>query len=225
MHVVIGGPQFRDRPAPELNVQSLRALLDHLPLGVIEVEADGHLRFANSTASVLLSRSDGLTCNWGDQLTAEAPLDARKLRGMIADAANHQSCGALLVHRSSRRRPLMVSIGPLLAATDNTSARAVLLVNDPETPSSPLVPLVQQMFGLSEGEAELTVALTEGKRIKQIANERMVKASTAQTQLKRALEKTGVRGQTALASLVRQVPYVQRIVAAGRDCGKVLSCE
>lgn len=65
---------------------------------------------------------------------------------------------------------------------------------------------MSQLFGLSRGEAELAIGVAAGHELSELAEQRKVAMSTVRTMFKRALEKTGLRKQAALAGLVSRVP-------------------
>ena len=86
------------------------------------------------------------------------------------------------------------------------AAEALVLVQDISGTASGLELALTQMFGLSPREAALAVELSEGYSLREICERRGVQDSTVQTQLKRAMEKTATRKQSALVRLVGRIP-------------------
>jgi DNA-binding CsgD family transcriptional regulator len=59
---------------------------------------------------------------------------------------------------------------------------------------------------LSKAEAELALALLDGKTAEEIATERDVRLSTIRSQLRSILEKTGTHRQSDAVRLLSQLP-------------------
>lgn len=191
----------------EARARMAENMFDHLADGVIAVGADCRIFFSNRAATAMLRGGDGLCPRPGQRLGAEAAEDQAALRARVAAASAGAGSAALQLRRSSGAPQLRVLVSPLSNGDPAMQgARALLLVHDPASQPRGLPAMLAQMFGLSRAEAEVALAVAQGKTIRQIAEERGVLISTVQTQLKRALEKTGTRKQSALATLVAGLP-------------------
>jgi DNA-binding CsgD family transcriptional regulator/PAS domain-containing protein len=186
------------------------ALLDQLPIGVLQVDAHGRVLYANASAETLLRTGDGLIYTTQQYIGAESRSDLWRLRTTVACAATASGSGAMLVKRSSGADPLQVIIAPFRPPEMTAAASAMLLVQIPGQSDAALLEMAMQMFGLSRAEAAASIALLGGQTAEDIADQNGVKVSTVQTQIKRAMEKTGTRKQSALAALLARLPVLRK---------------
>ena len=194
----------------EARARMAEHMFDHMADAVIAVGADCRIHFANVAAIAMLKSADGLRTRPGQRLGAEMGEDQTTLRDKVAAAAAGRGPSALQLRRSSGAAPLRVMVSPLgSGVADMQGAVALLLIHDSADQPQGLAILLTQMFGLSRAEAEVALSVADGKTIRQISDERGVLSSTVQTQLKRALGKTGARKQAALASLVASLPRMR----------------
>jgi PAS domain-containing protein len=198
-----------------LHNQALEAALDRLPSGMIVADASGRALIINRAAEEMVAKNDGLLLRSG-QLTVTRAAEAAALVRHIAEAARTAACGrgegggALLVSRPSGLRPFALLVAPLspdltLAAAHQAPA-VLILVTDLNSGPAVLGKRLIELFGLTPAEACLTVALSGGKRLQDVAQERGVRLPTLRTQLRAILEKTGSRRQAELMRLIVSLP-------------------
>lgn len=195
----------------ERHAQSVERMFDHLTLGAALVSADGNVHYCNAAAGDLLRRSDGLTYSFAHHIGAELKSDGVMLRALISRAARARSGGATLVRRGSGALPFQVLVSPFAPPWPAHRDLALVIIHDPSREPVDLAATLMQLFGLSAGEARVAVLLAEGKSLGEIAEGSGVKLSTVQTQLKRALEKTGQRRQSSLIKLASRVPQIRSL--------------
>jgi DNA-binding CsgD family transcriptional regulator/PAS domain-containing protein len=198
-----------------LQNQAVEAALDRLPFGVIIADAGGRALIINCAAEEMAATNDGLLLRSG-RLTATRTGEAAKLAQHIAEAVQSaagrrgQTGGALLVSRPSGRRPfalLVASLSPdvMLAAAHQAPA-ALILITDLDSGPAVLGKRLIELFGLTPAEACLAVALSDGKRLIDVAEERGLRMPTLRTQLRAILEKTDSRRQADLVRLIVSLP-------------------
>lgn len=180
-----------------------------LPIAILLLQADAQVVYASAQATALLARGDGLAWSPGGRVRAERQSDSEALRAEVARASSRIGGGALQVRRSSGARALQLVVAAVTPRDAMTSRGALVLVVDPESQAAGLADTLVALFGLSKGEARVAAALAEGATLPMIAEAGGVKLSTVQTQLKRALEKTGSRRQTDLIALVSRAPRLR----------------
>jgi DNA-binding CsgD family transcriptional regulator len=83
-----------------------------------------------------------------------------------------------------------------------TRPMVALLVNTGQQSTENDIAGVTRMYGLTRGEAKLTLALLNGNSLKQIADCLGISYETTRTHLKRILSKTGTRRQGELVRLL-----------------------
>jgi DNA-binding CsgD family transcriptional regulator len=201
-----------------LQNQAVEAALDRLPFGVVIADAKGRALSNNRAAEEIVAANDGLLLR-GGRLAAARTEETAALARQIAEAvriANHrngQGGGSLLISRPSGRRPLAVLVAPLspdvTLAAEHQAPAALILITDLEHQPKVLGRRLVDLFGLTQAEACLAVALVAGKRLEEIAEERGVRMPTLRTQPRAILDKTGTRRQADLMRLIVGLPALR----------------
>ena len=111
---------------------------------------------------------------------------------------------ALTVSRSSGR-PLSVLVAPLRDDApwqDGSSARAIVIVTDPERGRTTSAAELARRYGLTPAEARTAVALLDGGGLSAVAERLSLRLSTVRSLIQRAFAKTGTSRQGELVRLV-----------------------
>jgi DNA-binding CsgD family transcriptional regulator/glutaredoxin-related protein len=190
--------------------------LDSMALGVLVVDQDGRLQFANSLAHRMLARADGLRVEDGvlRGQTEDGSDLGRHVRAAIASppgpaGARH---GALRLKRARSAEPYLAVVSPLKAAPGRFSAQfpgeglAALFVRDADHAVETRVELLQRLYGLTGSEARLTDLIALGKPLKKVASALGVTEGSARQYIKQVFRKTGVHGQPDLVRKVMNLP-------------------
>lgn len=197
---------------------------DHLPFGVVLVDAEGRILFLNRAAEAVVAAADGLSVRDGVLVAAGAD-DARALAKLIAEAASTGAGagaspgGAIALSRPSMSPPLPVLVAPLRGGWALPAARravAAVFVTDPQRCPKIAGRQLILLFGLTPAEAQLAIALLAGKRLRHIAAERGVQLPTVRNQLRAVLAKTGTGRQSELVRLLATLPVAPPAACAGR---------
>lgn len=196
--------------AADRKAETADCMFAQLETAILLLRSDGAVVYANAAAMSLLARGDGLTWAAGGRIRTERQSDNEALRIEIAQASSKSVGGALQVQRSSGARALQLVVAPFRPRDARATQGAMLLVTDPEAQTQGLAGVLVSLFGLSRAEARVAASLAEGNTLPMIAEMNGVKLSTVQTQLKRALDKTGARRQTDLVALVSRAPRLRR---------------
>jgi DNA-binding CsgD family transcriptional regulator len=204
--------QMRQRFA-ELQVGQdfLASGLDVLAMPTFLFDEYGRIAHMNRSADTLLKSHDNLSIENGHLMTGDASA-TRKLNFELTNAI-HASRGeslelndAVLLPRLGRM-PLMLMIAPLrLAGGATVCGAALLFAFDPESTPPITADVVRRLFGLSEAEAELAVALCSGRTLDEAATARGTSIHTIRSQLKSIFAKTGTKRQADLVSLLLASP-------------------
>jgi DNA-binding CsgD family transcriptional regulator len=180
-----------------------RLLLRHLVIGVLVTSADGDIVCSNGAADEILRSADGLFVEDG-RLSAMRAVDRRRLVGFmreVAEARDEQPVDrVLLISRTSFRSPYSLFItavsGEALGGPGQSARFALVMISDPDRRVDVTAARVRDIFGLSQAEARLAVALLWGKRISEVAQEAQLRVPTLRAQLRSILQKTGARSQS-----------------------------
>lgn len=190
------------------------ATLNRLPTGVVVVDAEARILFMNSLGTEYLAGGDGLTMSPSGLCRASRPAETAELHRLVKLAVNAEGetlAHALAVTREEADRPLSVVIAPL-PAEHHSGRVAILLISDPERQSLPSVDTVAKLFDLTDAEARLALALSEGQRIEDAAEKLGITLNSARTYLKRIFSKTDVTRQAELVRLILAAPTLLNLV-------------
>ena len=182
--------------------------------GLVIVDQHRRIRFCNAAAERALVAGDGV-CRRDGSLQVRHLHDSDGFACLIRDAALRTGLrgGGMRVVRGGEEPDLALIVTPfppdllefMGAATPQALVTFAELVSQPAPEGRHLAAL----FGFSKAEAELAIALLNGKHVEEIALERHVALSTARSQLRSILEKTGTHRQGELLQLLGQVPVYQ----------------
>ena len=184
--------------------------LDELAAGLIVVDRNARVLWANGVGEGLLCAGDGLGAFCG-RLTTSRPDTTQALHAQIAQAVATaigtaaQAGEVLRLERHEARRPLAVLVCPLRPDEplfQRAVPAALVLVNDPDRRSQPRPETLAKFYGLTLAQANLLTALVDGRRIADYANEKGISMNTAKSHLQRIFERTG---QSRQSDLVREV--------------------
>lgn len=181
--------------------------LDLIALGVVLVDMDGRVVFANGVARAFSRDRDGLavarTVEPGD------PAAARTLRAAISDAAAAARAGGdfrrcLPVGRGVGGQDMIAHVCSLSAdrpAGTDRPAVAIFLSDPgrrPQISGDRLAPL----FGLTPAEAEIALLLTEGCRREEIAERLGISHTTVAFHMRNLFQKTDTNRQADLVAVI-----------------------
>lgn len=200
-------PRPDPRPDPlagldtELPPALLHRLVEALDFGVMLLETDGRVRFANRYARLALGAGDvlGLT---DDRITLHGPQQQRAFLRALAEVADD--------------RPRMLCLGGGVPGTKLALARwhreadgsTVLLatLQTGERQQWPALRAYARERRLTEGEADVMQQLVLGDRPPQIAARRGSSEGTVRSQIKSLLEKTGTHSMRELVVEALHLP-------------------
>ena len=205
-----------------------RAALDRFALGVIFVDADMRIEYVNAGAEDILSSPTAPLTAVAGRLAAPSPGTQLKLKAGIDNALRSaanpflpHSCHLILPDRGGGHR-LAACIVPAASGgrdRDYDRGRAMITLRA-LSGQTDLGETARQLFDLTEAESRLAAALADGLSVAEAAQCHRIKISTARTHLARIFQKTGVRQQSQLVALLRNIhmPVRQRdAIGAGRE--------
>lgn len=192
--------------------------LDALAHGVLLVNGDARVIFANRAAEALLHAANGLRSGH-DGLSAPSPATTHTLRAMIGRAvdgdARVRSGGALLIERTPPDEPLHALIAPLDTrhrprdAPDDGRRTAMLVLVDPQTSRRGVEARLIALFGLTPAEARVAAEVGKGHHPRDIADALQIHPSTVRTHLHHVFAKTATRRQSELMRLMAQLAIIR----------------
>jgi DNA-binding CsgD family transcriptional regulator/PAS domain-containing protein len=186
--------------------------LDALAHGVLIVDAEARIVFANRAATAQLARATGLRSEHST-LTASTATATHQLRSLIARAARQdtRTGGAMLISRPPPDEPLQALVSPLGAhrhadlAHGARASTAMLIVIDPQSSRRGVETRLVALFGLTPAEARVACEVGKGLNPKDVAEALQVLPSTVRTHLHHVFAKTATRRQAELMRLIAQL--------------------
>jgi DNA-binding CsgD family transcriptional regulator len=187
---------------------ALAQVLDQLDSGVIVTDASAHPVFVNKRALDITAQSDGLILG-PTGLSGPSPRLTQRLRAAIgsvgADAGSDRR--RLRLERPSRRAPLLLTLLPVwrleLAFPGLAAPRVAIFITEPDLPAFVDAATVAEAFRLTARESEIAALMAGGLDLSEIAATLAISRGTAAFHLNRIFDKTGVRSQAKLVSLLR----------------------
>lgn len=192
----------------ERSLASARIGADATESGIVVVNACGFVRFVNAAGEAILSRGDGL-CQRGGMISATTTREDQRLSQLI-DAAARRSVpggGSMRIERVRDTTPLGVIVLPAPArfSGDGEPCALVVLV-DFAASRTPPAGRIAEIFGLTQAEAAVALAVLEGKRPEDIAEERGARIATVRSQIRTIFAKTETRSQADLVRVLGKIP-------------------
>jgi DNA-binding CsgD family transcriptional regulator/PAS domain-containing protein len=194
-------------PAPSRE-DLLEDALDLLTDGIALLRRDGGIVYVNSALRRLAASNADFRIDRNAIEFAAADLRCRFAAALRAVERGHNSEST---HRSTDFAvpreglpPYTVSVRPLLRAggeTTHPDVAAMLLVHDPLQQNLAAGKMLQDLYGLTNAEAQLVQALGTGMTAVAYARSRSLSVTTVYTHLRRTREKTGWK---SVAELTRR---------------------
>ncbi|GLQ06194.1 response regulator [Sneathiella chinensis] len=191
-------------------LESATAVLNRLPMGVILVTSEAQVLFFNDKAKGFLDAGDGLILDRDRICRAEVPSENKLLGELLENAllkeqdASGDSDFAMSITRSNRDAPLTAMVAPI--GTGIAGKGAVLFVSDPSEPVTLSVDTICRLYGLTPAEGRLTLGLTNGHKLDDLAEEWGVSMHTVRSQLRQVFRKTDTSRQSELVKLILTGP-------------------
>lgn len=186
----------------------LTSALNRSDHGIFVLDADGHVRFANTTAERLAAEGGPLRLAAG-QLTTPQADTARALAALIRGATEPSPAlrrgGSLPIPSPQGRMPLSLTVAPLPAeriSVFESHGSALVWITDLEAGLAPPEQKLRALFGLTQAETRVALALFEGATPREAAEQMQVSFHTVRAQLARVFDKTGVNRQAELIRLM-----------------------
>lgn len=186
--------------------QSVTRALNLVAPGMVLLDSQARLTFANQRAWQLAEQSDALQLS--DTLTTRGTM-GRRLRDAIASATRASRRGEepvlslRLPHRPGDHGLLVLicALGQPCDAGEEEASVVVLLSAPDQRPTLP-PGVLASLFGLTPTESRIALALLEGRRTEEIAEQMNVSPTTVAFHLRNLFQKTDTHRQADLIALL-----------------------
>jgi DNA-binding CsgD family transcriptional regulator/PAS domain-containing protein len=192
----------------------LGAVLDALPTGVLVFDRQARPIVVNRRAEELLSAGAGVSLQSRRLLAADTRVQRaldRALDSALTGPELRHPPTPVTVRRDAREPGVRITFTPLrgrwrggeLEAALPPDARCVALLEPIDPAELPGRSALAARFGFTAAEDRICRLLLAGRNLQEAADQLDVSRNTAKTHLTRIFDKTGVRNQVALISLLR----------------------
>ncbi len=191
--------------------------LARLRLGVVLLDARNRVSFANDSALEML----GLAGVAGPEEEVRR-LATRALAALVKRETG-RSTQTLSYPHPEDGRPLSLLVATLRWADSQGAERmrftSAVFLSDPQGAEGGPAAALQELYGLSPGEARLAQRLAAGETLSAAAKSLGIKLSTARGVLRSVFEKTGTHRQSSLVRLILSGPGQVRRAPPGKNRG------
>ncbi|SMQ63283.1 DNA-binding transcriptional regulator, CsgD family [Altererythrobacter xiamenensis] len=182
-------------------------------LGINEIEdaylvlaADRRISFANAEAEALLNHPSLLRSSQG-RLFLHRPQDDQKLAAALNDANhNHRSGRLSYLGQDSTGTTWRFTLAP--KKFEGETKVLVWIDRCKASASAPIA--MQQIYGLTEAELPILMAVSQGYSAAEISDQHQISIATVRTHIQHIYQKTGVQKASQLAQLVASLPRIRQ---------------
>ncbi len=194
------GPERRS--AASQGARWLALALDEVDFGMVLVADDGQVLHANHAARAELDDEHPLQL-LGRELRARLAADAAALLDALSAARRGLR---RMVHLGERDRKASIVIVPLGALAAGGQQASLLMLNKREVCGNLSAQCFASSHGLTPAETRVLLALSQGKKPREVAEAHGVGLATVRTQIGSIRAKTGTAGIRDLVSRVATLP-------------------
>lgn len=189
--------------------------LDTLDFGVMVLQADLRVRYANSWAESLVQADSHLSLEHGMLRARTEPLQgvlSKMLQSAALGGRNGTAAAGSWMHITSGGQPVPLIVVPLVSRQPVEGPwqlpAAMLLMGNSESRSVLDAAVLTSLFGLSRKESIIAIRLAAGETLNEIAEREFLSPHTVRVHIRDTLRKTGTHRQSELVRLLHLLPGV-----------------
>jgi DNA-binding CsgD family transcriptional regulator len=213
-----GAPQTRrvggSRPNDRTVLRSLRALVDKLRRGILLIDTERRVRYANPAARRIVEHASDVVSVRAGRLALGTAVAQDRLERYLAEngasTAHVPKALALRIDRADGASSYRTLISPLDhdGSHDESQSLFSVIVYEPQVVRRIPSVVLRELYGLTRAEAVLVGELYAGRSLNDAAHVIGISPNTARTQLKHIFDKTEVRSQAELLQLLALGPKI-----------------
>jgi DNA-binding CsgD family transcriptional regulator/PAS domain-containing protein len=198
--------------------QALYAGFDKLAMGMVLFDPMGQVVYVNPMAESILKYHPSISLIRGSIMTYD-PRQGVQLHQAIFNAVNSstepiaQKTYSIGLSQPDNDSPLPVLVAPickggLLEHVEVERIHAAMYFTDPTRQQSIAPEILQQIYGMTEREAQVAVGLCNGLNAAEISRAHDISYHTARTHIRGVFDKTGVKSHPQLVKLLLSGPFL-----------------
>jgi DNA-binding CsgD family transcriptional regulator len=189
-----------------LEAASLHAVFDEIDYGMLILNSDGDVLYANRAACAELEARDPLRMV-GGALRSRRDQEAAPLRGALRGACRHGLRASITVGEGARR--ISAAIVPIAGSVDGRDSLALITLGRREIASEFALDGFARSHALTRTEVRVLVALSQGMLPAEMAASFGVTLSTVRSHIVSIRQKTGAE---SFIGLIRQLAVLPPMV-------------
>lgn len=198
------------------SVTHITRAFDYVSFGIILLDADRTVRFANRAARRMAGCVSGMLLDGEFRLSGHRTMEAFRAAFRMAAGVRNASedvTQCLAVSRSDGQRDLLFMVCSMFSehALDDNDPVVMVIIADPSHRPPVAASVLESLFGLTPTEAQIANAFAHGKRTEEIACAFSISTTTVNFHKRNLFEKTSTNRQADLIALLLSLP----ISAAG----------
>jgi len=191
--------------------------LDSMAVGILVINANCNIRFANKTAREIINTNDGVSEYNGELITDASSsqkfrLSVRRIISQVATGT--QTPGeALLVERPSKSSPYNLLISPFwggrlrLGWSEASEPYALVVLRDPIYPKEKRQEILSRLYNLTPSQSSLASLICDGLSIQDAALKSGITEASARQYVKIVFHKMGVTRQGEMIGKILTLPH------------------
>lgn len=209
----------------EFKLVASYAALDRIGTGVLLVNDDYSILFANCAAKNLLAENDGLSLRkygtgalgrlFSGEMKTQAAIDTALSNAIepMAQAVPHFA-QSVRVRRPSGQLPYALQFSSLASNNEfgqgKDAPQVIVFISDPAQEIQVDPELLRKTYGMTPAEIRVAVTLCQEGSIEETAAKAGISVNTARSQLQQVYQKTGVDNRTKLTKLIVSLAAVRQ---------------
>ncbi|MCA3183422.1 helix-turn-helix transcriptional regulator [Cupriavidus sp.] len=189
--------------------------LDTLDFGVMVLQADMRVRYANSWAEALVQADSNLALDNGVLCAQPESLQSvltKLLENAVQGGRHGGAAAGSWMHITSGGQPVPIIVMPLVSRQPVEGPwqlpMAMMLLGNSESRSVLDAGVLTSLFGLSRKESIIAIRLAAGETLNEIAEREFLSPHTVRVHIRDTLRKTGTHRQSELVRLLHLLPGV-----------------
>ncbi|MDJ0955284.1 MAG: response regulator [Arenicellales bacterium] len=182
--------------------RQLASAMDEFSFGIIIVDKDHHIVYANRFARELIASGGVLTKQNGKLRSRTKANEFRTMLDKSLSYTESSPLAAITLPNPSTELGLQVLGRALPALSEDSEQSAIMAVFDPSQATIVPSTLLENLYGFTRKESELAHGLANGLTINEYCEQTFISSNTARTHLKSIYRKTATNRQSELIRLL-----------------------